>query len=626
MMTGPSRRPPLRFIALALAYLGVLAASLAFSLLLRFDFDVPTGYWQDWWRSALWILPLKIILLAATGQFRSLLTFFGLPDAMRLAWAMGIAGALAIGVWFAAGGAGVLPRGVIVTDMVVSFASLVALRTAMRIYREKGSGRPSDSPGKRTLIVGAGLSGSVLLKDIEAKPGLGIEVVAFLDDDPDKIGGTLHTKPVLGPVTGLSDIARRLDIAKVIIAMPSATPSKLKETVAAANEALLEHDILPSVGQLLERRVTVNRLRPVEPEDLLGRPAVGLDDAGIASLLGGSSVLVTGAGGSIGAELCRQIAAKAPAKLVLVERSEAALFAIHEELRADFPALSLVPLAADVTNEEAMQRIFREHRPRVVLHAAAHKHVPLMEEQPLEAYRNNVLGTAVATRAAAAHGTERFVLISTDKAVNPAGVMGATKRLAEKLTHACQATGGGCVFSAVRFGNVLGSSGSVVPVFHRQISGGGPVTVTDPGATRFFMTIPEAAGLILQSALLAEGGETFLLEMGAPVKIEDLARQMIELAGFVPGRDIDIRYTGLRPGERLHEETTAPGEQLRPTTHPYVRQVTGDEHGGFDESSALRLFEELLAEPPERGRKIVLTAARKPHDSSAGHLCVVEVA
>jgi len=609
MITGPSRRPPLRFLALALAYLGVLAASLAFSLLLRFDFDVPAGYWQDWWRSALWILPLKIFLLAATGQFRSLLTFFGLPDAMRLAWAMGIAGALAITVWFAAGGHGVLPRGVIVTDMVISFASLVALRTGMRIYRERIGLGKTDVPGKRALIIGAGQAGSALLKDIEAKPGLGIHIAAFLDDDRAKIGGTLHTKPVLGPVADFADIARRLEIGKVIIAMPSAAPSKLKEIVATANEAQLEHDILPSVGQLLERHVTVNRLRPVEPEDLLGRPAVGLDDAGIARLLGGTSVLVTGAGGSIGGELCRQIAAKAPAKLVLVERSEAALFSIYEELRADFPALSFVPLAADVTNDEAMQRIFREHRPRVVLHAAAHKHVPLMEEQPLEAYRNNVLGTAVATRAAAEHGTGRFVLISTDKAVNPAGVMGATKRLAEKLTHACQATGSGCVFTAVRFGNVLGSSGSVVPVFHRQIASGGPVTVTDPEATRYFMTIPEAAGLILQSALLAEGGETFLLEMGAPVKIEDLARQMIELAGFLPGRDIGVRYTGLRPGEKLHEETLSSAETTASTKHPQIKRVAGAIGTPFDGARAAALWQELTAGPAEPARRHLLQLA-----------------
>jgi FlaA1/EpsC-like NDP-sugar epimerase len=255
-----------------------------------------------------------------------------------------------------------------------------------------------------------------------------------------------------------------------------------------------------------------------------------------------------------------------------------------------------------------VQEIFRAHRPGIVLHAAAHKHVPLMEEQPLEAYRNNVLGTAVATRAAAAHGTERFVLISTDKAVNPAGVMGATKRLAEKLTHAAQNTRCNCVFSVVRFGNVLGSSGSVVPVFHRQIAAGGPVTVTDPGATRFFMTIPEAAGLILQSALLAEGGETFLLEMGAPVKIEALARQMIELAGFVPGRDIGIRYTGLRPGEKLHEETVLSEETTQATKHPQIKRVAGSHGAPFDAGQAASFYGGLAQANPETVRRRILTA------------------
>lgn len=625
MIADLSRRPAMRLVALGGAYLAALAGSLALALLLRFDFRVPAGYWEELGRASLWILPLKFALLYATGQFRTLLTFFSLPDAKSLAVAMGLAGVVALGVWFALDGRGIPPRGVIVTDMVVSFSALVALRLAMRVYREYGTGH-ADGPRKRTLIIGAGVSGATLVKEIESKRGTGLNVVAFVEDNPAKIGGTLHGTPVLGPVSALPEIAARLEAEKIIIAMPKAAPAKIKELVGLANELHLEHDIVPSMGQLLSRRVTVSRLRRVEPEDLLGRNPVKLDDEKITAMLRGRTVLVTGAGGSIGAELCRQIAAKRPSALVLVERSEPALFAIHEELRTALGEGGVVPLALDVCHEESMEHAFATHRPAVVFHAAAHKHVPLMEQQPAEAFRNNVLGTAIVARLAARHGAGRFVFISTDKAVNPSGVMGATKRLGELVTKTSAPADGTCIHASVRFGNVLGSSGSVVPVFHRQIAAGGPVTVTDPEATRYFMTIPEAAGLILQSALLAGGGETFLLEMGEPVKIDDLARQMIELAGFTPGRDIEITYTGLRSGEKLHEETVAPDEALQPTAHDYVRQVADNTRAPFDEPAALRLFEELLAATPEEARERLLATARRPSDLEFAHLRVVEVA
>lgn len=609
----------MRAVLLAAAYFALLAASLVVSLLLRFDFRVPAQYWRDLVASALWLLPLKLLLLWASGQFRSLLTFFSLPDARRLAAAMAASAAVAMAVWFAVGGNGIVPRGVILTDMVVSFGTLVALRTTMRLYREKQSaGGPPGIRRKRALIVGAGDSGAALLRELRSKPATGLEVVAFLDDDTAKIGGTLHTAPIMGPLALLPEIAGRLEVQKIIIAMPSASPGIIRGIVNAAHAAGLDHDVLPSVAQILRGRVTVNHLRPVQPEDLLGRQPVLLDDEGIAAMIGGQTVLVTGAGGSIGAELCRQIAGKGAAKLVLLERSEPALFAIHEELRATFPEVTPAASAADIRDETALDALFATHRPAIVFHAAAHKHVPLMEQQPLEAYRNNVLGTAVLLQAVAAHGTGRFVLISTDKAVNPAGVMGATKHLAEKLTGAFQAAEGGCVHSSVRFGNVLGSSGSVVPVFHRQIAEGGPVTVTDPRASRFFMTIPEAAGLILQSALLSQGGETFLLEMGQPVRIHDLARQMIELAGFLPERDIEIKLTGLRPGEKLHEETVSPQETLSETRHPHIRRVVAQGRSGFDAAAALRLHRQLCDNAEEAGR-LILDAAGKCGAASLDH-------
>jgi FlaA1/EpsC-like NDP-sugar epimerase len=624
MRKSLSRRPTLRLLALGGAYFAVLSCALCLSLLLRFDFVVPSGYWTELATAAVWILPLKFLLLYATGQFRTLLTFFSLPDAKSLAWAMGLAAAIVTVVWFFFDGRGIPPRGVILTDAVVSFGLLVALRVAMRRFREQRESDYSGDTRKKTLIVGAGVSGASLFKEAGSKRGFGLQVVAFVDDNPAKIGGTLHGAPVLGPTSELPEIARRLQAEKIVMAMPKAPPSKIKALVAAANELHLEHDILPSVGQLLSRRVTVTRLRPVEPEDLLGRTPVKLDDQEISSMLRGRTALVTGAGGSIGSELCRQIAAKRPMKLVLLERSEPALFSIYEELRNVLGEGAAVPLAIDICDEDSMEKAFAAHTPEIVFHAAAHKHVPLMEQQPPEAFRNNVLGTGVVARLAGRHGAARFVFISTDKAVNPSSVMGATKRLAELVARAALTGKSRCISAAVRFGNVLGSSGSVVQVFHRQIAAGGPLTVTDPDATRFFMTIPEAAGLILQSALLAEDGETFMLEMGAPVKIDDLARQMIELAGFAPGRDIEIAYTGLRAGEKLHEETVAPQESLRASAHSRIHRVVDNNEPAFGESEAKTLHENLLADDTEGARRRLLKTVSDLQ--GAARLRIVKVA
>jgi FlaA1/EpsC-like NDP-sugar epimerase len=311
----------------------------------------------------------------------------------------------------------------------------------------------------------------------------------------------------------------------------------------------------------------------VDPEDLLGRESVALDHEGINALIKGKVVMVTGAGGSIGSELCRQIAEQNPARLILVERSEPALFAIEQELLGPHRHVDLVACASSVCDEESIARIFAQHRPQLVFHAAAHKHVPLMENQPAEALRNNSIGTEIVARLASVSGTAKFILVSTDKAVNPTNVMGATKRLAELLVEQKAAAASDCVFSAVRFGNVLGSSGSVVPTFRRQIAEGGPLTVTHPEVTRYFMSIPEAVGLILQSALQAKGGDIFVLDMGEPVKIVDLARQMIELSGFKPDEDIKITFTGLRPGEKLYEEPIHEMENVEPTNHPKLRKL-----------------------------------------------------
>jgi FlaA1/EpsC-like NDP-sugar epimerase len=581
-----------RVVLLILVYGSVLVISLFLALLFRFDFVVPFQYLASFTSTIIWFIPLKLIALAFFGQYRTLLTYFSLPDAKRIASAMGVSSLIAIVVWYILGGSGVVPRGVIVSDLLISFIGIASLRTVMRLYREHMIGLElgaSSLKKKRTVVVGAGASGAALLRDIQQRRGIGLEVVCFIDDDPQKIGSNLHGKPVLGPIMQLGLVVEDLNLQKAIIAMPSAKTGVIKRLVEQINSIGIDHDILPSVSQLLHRQVTVNHLRRVDPEDLLGRETVALDHGGIEKLIKGRAVLVTGAGGSIGSELCRQIAGQNPSKLVLVERSEPALFAIEQELISAYRHVELVPCVSSVCDEDAMGRIFSSQLPSLVFHAAAHKHVPLMESQASEALRNNSIGTEIVARMAAQNGVKKFILVSTDKAVNPTNVMGATKRLAEMLIDEKQQLGSQCLYAAVRFGNVLGSSGSVIPTFRRQIAEGGPVTVTHPEVTRFFMSIPEAVGLILQCALQAHGGEIFVLDMGQPIKISDMARQMIELSGFIPDEDIQISYTGLRPGEKLYEEPIHEMENIETTIHSKVRLLRNNR------AKTLGLTEELLA-------------------------------
>jgi FlaA1/EpsC-like NDP-sugar epimerase len=595
-----------RFVVLLGSYVMIVFLSLLAALFLRFDFSVAPEYWTRFWNSIVWLLPLKMGMLGIFGQFRTLLTYFSLPDAKRLAAAMGSCAFIALAYWFVTGGLEVVPRGVIVTDMVLSFLGLATFRIGLRIYRERLSDQESGvaaSRKRRAVIVGAGSSGAALLRDIQGRRGIGVEVVCFVDDDRRKIGGTLHGKPVVGPVRKISGWVRELDIQKVIFAMPKAKPAVIRSLVEKLNAIGIEPDILPSVTQLVHRQVTVEHLRHVNPEDLLGREPVALNETGIGSLLKDKIILVTGAGGSIGSELCRQIADQNPHKLVLLERAEPALFAIEQELRASHPHLELVCSTASACDEQSLACLFCEHQPHLVFHAAAHKHVPLMESQPYQALRNNARGTEIAARLAQQHGVKKFILVSTDKAVNPTNVMGATKRLAEMILEEKQTNDpNGCAFSAVRFGNVLGSSGSVVPTFRRQIAKGGPVTVTHPEVTRYFMSIPEAVGLILQSALQSKGGEIFVLDMGNPIKIVDLARQMIELCGFKPDEDIKVVFTGLRPGEKLYEEPIHEMENVEPTEHPKIRRLR---NGRANPASGLaKMLEESCRDVDTNAEKI----------------------
>jgi FlaA1/EpsC-like NDP-sugar epimerase len=581
-----------RVSLLGIIYSIIITLSLTLAVLFRFDWKVPQIEWENLGYVLFWMLPLKLFVLAIMGQFRVLLTYFSYPDIKRIGLVVIISALISLALWYVMKGSGMPPRGVLLTDMMISFIGLAGFRSILRSYRENAANLFEIKARniKRVAILGAGSSGSALHRDILSRPSLNMKVVCFIDDNMNKIGSTLHGVCVLGPTNRLCEFINELGVNKVIIANQEVKPALIKALVTQINSMGIDHDILPSVSQILNRQVTVNLLRHVEPEDLLGRDAVPLDHDGIKDLISMKVVLITGAGGSIGSELSRQVAGMNPAKLVLIERSEAALFNIEQELLGSHRHVETVPCASSVCDEEAMERIMVKHRPVIVFHAAAHKHVPLMEQQPIEALQNNTMGTEVMACLSCKMGVRKFVLVSTDKAVNPTNVMGATKRLAEMLIDEKQKKSSGCAYAAVRFGNVLGSSGSVVPTFREQIARGGPLTVTHPEVTRFFMSIPEAVGLILQCTLQAQGGEIFVLDMGEPLKITDLARQMIELSGFIPDEDIKISFTGLRPGEKLYEEPIHQMENVEVTIHPKVRILRSNRSNTTGLTKELREF------------------------------------
>jgi FlaA1/EpsC-like NDP-sugar epimerase len=566
---------PLRQVLLTAVYLGGLVSSLWIAFQLRFDFSVPADYFSHPAAVFGGLIGTKLLLLVLTGQLGSLLTYFGFSDLFKILFVCAASAGCALIVWLAAGVHYAPPRAVVLTDFLLSFLFLCAFRLSLRLLREgyfNSLARPNTR--KRVAILGAGDVGASLVQDFHSRRGLGMLPVAFFDDDRNKWGISIHGVTVIGPPELLASYVTREKLDEVIIAMPSAAGRRVRQLVALLNTLHLRFAIVPSYQQLLTGKIRVSQTRQVEIEDLLGRDPVNLETGRIRELIAGKVVMVTGAGGTIGSELCRQIALHQPREILLVERSEFLLFQIEQEFRSNGYGAEIVPLVADVLDPHRMGSLFRRFRPAVVFHAAAHKHVPLMEQQPAEALRNNVGGTQILADLAVEHQVERFVLISTDKAINPTNVMGATKRVAELYVQAMQ-TLDRTKFIAVRFGNVLGSSGSVIPTFKRQIAAGGPVTVTHPEVTRFFMTVGEAVGLVLQSATLGHGGEIFVLDMGRPMKIVDLARQLISLSGLEPDRDVEIKFTGLRPGEKLYEELHHASEQNAPTDHPKILRFRG---------------------------------------------------
>ena len=552
---------------------GILAAAYLGAFLLRFDGALPEEQWANVYKVLPPLLLIKLVVLWGFGLLRGWWRFVSMPDLLALLKAnVGASLLLVLYVVFVHGILG-FPRSVFFIDWVLSILALGGIRFATRAYREKiNVGQLRQ--GRRALIVGAGSAGQILVREMHQNPDLHQIPVGFIDDDPEKAGHSFQGVSVLGRASSICEVVEKERAELVIIAIPSADGDEVQAVLAECRKCKVEVLLLPGLRDLLPGRVMINQLRKVGVEDLLGRKPARLDSERIASDLAGQVVLVTGAGGSIGSEICRQVASFGPETLVLFERSENNLYHIELELLKKFPGLDIVPVIGDVQDRGRIGSFMDLYRPSIVYHAAAYKHVPMMEMNPLEAVKNNVLGTRVAAEVAAKYGARKFVLISTDKAVRPTSVMGATKRAAERVFHAIEPNG--TAFIAVRFGNVLWSSGSVVPIFEKQISEGGPLTVTHPEVARYFMTIPEATGLVLQAGSMGRGKELFLLDMGEPVKILDLAMNMIRLSGLEPGKDIDIEFTGLRPGEKLYEELLVDGEGMDPTEHEKILVVRGN--------------------------------------------------
>jgi len=666
-----------RFLIIIGLYAAIIAACFYAAYEVRFDFTLAPEYQADRMRILGLILGLKLVALIAFGQLGTMLTYFSIPDFIRLSFALLVSSVLMIVPRMVGYPLYTPPRGVLLVDLLLSVVAFCAFRMSLRLYRERimiGK-RFGDRRAERIAIIGAGDAGASLATDLLSMPGRGFKPVAFLDDDKSKHGKFVHGVMVDGSPEEFFELKSLIGVRRAIIAMPSASAKRLGEIALFLGKAGVQVQTLPSLEDMASGKARVSKIRPIEIQDLLGREPVALDAQSIRHLVENKVVMVTGAGGSIGGELCRQIAHLNPRRVLMIEQSEPSLFVIEQELNGLGVGGLVLPLVADILDRARMKSIFELHSPQVVFHAAAHKHVYLMERQPSEAIKNNSVGTRKLAQLAVDFGAEAFVMISTDKAINPTNVMGASKRLAELHLQALsngytaearlqEVANEARVFSpttsrlntgtmavgetesgdyslasgsarpsqlatnptslgreavtvssktklmAVRFGNVLGSSGSVVPIFKKQIEAGGPVTVTHPDVIRYFMTIPEAVGLVMQASALGKGGEIFVLDMGDPVKIVDLARQMIELSGYVVGEDIEIKFTGLKPGEKLYEELQHCDEQHMPTTHPRImRFVTSSDAVKASRQAMAELepfVDELSANDLKRNLKVLI--------------------
>jgi len=569
-----------RRVIIIITHIAAFAVSLLLSFLLANNMQFRNTWFVE--QYPLMLLSLCIIKLTVFGvfkQYRGWWRYVGIADLTGILQASLISTLIAVALWFFIvlridsvrrefSNLADIPQSVFLLDMAGTFLLLAGLRIATRLYYEEFRTIES-SRLKPFLIIGAGNAGEALLREIQRMPLAEYDVVGFVDDNPAKQNMFIHNVPVLGTVEQLPEICKKYSIEEIAIAMPSATHQQMRRVIQVCEGTKIRFRTVPSITDIASGKFKVSQIRDVEINDLLGREVVQLDLDLIEAFVKDKIILVTGAGGSIGSEMCRQLCLFGPKMLLLVEQVENPLFYIDRELRDKFPKLDIKAIICNITDKVRVEEIFAKYKPQIIIHAAAHKHVPLMELNPGEAIKNNIIGTQIVADAADKYGALSFVMISTDKAVNPTSLMGSSKRIAEMYIQNLN-TKSKTHFITVRFGNVLGSNGSVVPIFKEQIAKGGPVTVTHPEMKRYFMTIPEASQLVLQAATMGQGGEIFVLDMGEPVKIVDLAKELITLSGFKPGEDIEIKFTGLRPGEKLFEELSIKGEDMVQTRHPKI--------------------------------------------------------
>ncbi len=548
----------------------LVAGALWLAFLLRFDGEPSHDMWILFLKTLPVLVVIRCVLFARFGLFQGLWRYVSVKDLVTIVEAATAGTILFVAVTLAGWGYG-FPRSIFVLDWILCVVLLSGVRICTRLLRERDRELPADldisaSP-RRAVLVGAGDAGERLLREIQRNRTLGWKIVAIADDHPAKRGLRLHGVRVQGSVDDIPELVRKLGAEEILLAIPSANRDQRRRILDACRAAAVPVKSVPSIGQIFSGR-PLSQLESVGPEDLLGRRPARVGTDRLRCEVEDRRVLVTGAGGSIGSELARQLALLAPQELVLLERAESSLYFVDLELRRRHPDLRITSVVGDITDRHKVSECFKRHMPDIVYHAAAYKHVPLMEQHPIDAIVNNVFGTCTLAETARACGVRRFVLISTDKAVNPVSTMGRTKRVAEAVLRAMDPTP--TTFVSVRFGNVLGSAGSVLPVFQWQIYNGGPVTVTDPDASRYFMLIPEAVELVLQAGAMARGGEVYFLDMGEPLRVKDLAEDLIRLAGYAPGRDVAVETIGLRAGERLREELVANAETLVLSEHDKI--------------------------------------------------------
>ncbi|HUX08727.1 MAG TPA: nucleoside-diphosphate sugar epimerase/dehydratase [Acidobacteriota bacterium] len=550
-------------------------AAYAAAFLLRFSFDLAPGYFDTLIFTIPLVVTVQVAIFALSGLYRRIWRYAGIRDLFAIIRAVTFGIAASAGVLFLINRLENVPRSVFLIEWFVLLILIGGGRILYRALRE-GLLLPT-SYGAPTLIVGAGAGGTLLLRWIQANPRGGIKVIGLVDDDPAKMGIRLMGHRILGNIDQLAALSNRLGIERILIAIPSGSGRTVRRILEQCEQTEAQVHTIPSLGEMLSGSFEVLELRPIELEDLLGRTQVEIDSKPISEMIGGRRVLVTGAGGSIGSELCRQLAHFEPAEVILVDQSEFFLYKIDLELKESFPELIFSPELADITDSPRIISLVRDQRPDIILHAAAYKHVPILEDNKREAFLNNVGGTLKIAQAAIDNGISKFVMISTDKAVHPASILGATKCAAEMICRALQRDQQATEFITVRFGNVLGSTGSVIPRFEEQIKRGGPVTVTHPDITRYFMSVSEASRLVLLASANGKAGEIYVLDMGEPINICELARALIRINGKIPGRDIKIEFTGLRPGEKMSEELFSKEEKTLPTNHAKIFRAQSDE-------------------------------------------------